>query len=336
MNQEELLALAEEAGLVYADEGMEWRQRIGRGRGFTYREPDGSPVSETVREWIETCAIPPAWRSVRIATRTDSHILATGYDRQGRKQYVYHPRWEEVRDEVKFERMWEFGRRIGRLRRRIDGDLRLPGLPRPKVVALAVAVLDRTLIRIGNRRSASNGDAYGLTTLTTEHVQVRGAQVHIEFVGKGGGENQVVFEDRRMATLISRCEELSGQSLFSYTAEDSVSSIGSGDVNDYLAAAMGGRFTAKDFRTWGASTTATHELATRTGEDPDRIVLEALDATAERLGNSREVCRDAYVHPTVVDAFHDGRLGSAWRRSRTGVWLQRAESAVSKLRPESD
>jgi DNA topoisomerase I len=334
MNQEELISAAEDAGLVYADEGAEWRQRIGRGRGFTYREPDGSPVTDEVREWIETWAIPPAWRSVRIAIRTDSHILATGYDAAGRKQYIYHPHWEELRDEVKFARMWEFGHRVARLRKQVDRDLRLPGLPRPKVVGLAVAVLDRTLIRIGNRRSAANGDAYGLTTLTTEHVQVNGAHVHIEFVGKGGGDNRVAFEDRRLAALISRCGELSGQSLFSYTAQDSVASVGSGDVNAYLAAATGGRFTAKDFRTWGATTTAAQELVVTDGSDPDRILLEAMDATAERLGNSREVCRDSYVHPVVVEAFHDGRLRRAWRRSRSGMWLQRAESAVAKLRPD--
>ena len=338
MNQDEAVALAEEAGLMYADEGARWRQRVGRGRGFVFREPDGSPVDDDVKEWIETLAIPPAWKSVRIASDPDSHILATGHDSQGRKQYIYHPRWEDIRHEVKFTRMWEFGGRIARLRKRIDSDLRHAGLPRQKVVALAVAVLDRTLIRIGNRRSAANGDAYGLTTLTADHVQVNGAQVQIEFVGKGGAESTVAFEDRRLAALISRCGELSGQSLFSYSADEDVSAIGSGDVNSYLAKAMGGRFTAKDFRTWGATTTAAQELAPIDDGDADseHIVLAAIDIAAERLGNSREVCRDSYVHPSVIDAFHDGRLRTAWGRSKAGLWRQRAESTVLKLRPNHD
>ena len=331
MPQEESVALAEDAGLVYADESTDWRRRIGRGRGFTYQEPDGAPVTDDVREWIETLAIPPAWKSVRIAADPDSHLLATGHDSQGRKQYIYHPRWEDIRHEVKFARMWEFGRRVARLRKRVDADLRRAGLPHEKVVALAVAVLDRTLIRIGNRRSAASGDAYGLTTLTPDHVEVNGAEISIEFVGKGGADTQVAFEDRRLATLIARCGELSGQTLFSYTGSDTISSIGSGDVNSYLASAMGGRYTAKDFRTWGATTTAAQELTAGDDGDPERAVLAAIDKAAERLGNTREVSRTSYVHPAVIDAFHDGRLHQAWRRSRAGLWLQRAESTVVKL-----
>ena len=336
MTQDEAIALAEEAGLTYADEAMQWRQRLGRGRGFTFKEPDGAPLSDEARAWVETLAIPPAWKSVRIASRPDSHILATGHDSQGRKQYIYHPGWEDVSHEVKFARMWEFGGRIARLRKRIDADLRRPGLPHQKVVALAIAVLDRTLIRIGNRRSAATGDAYGLTTLTPDHVQVHGAQVHIEFVGKGGADHEFAFKDRRLAALIARCGELSGQSLFSYNADDTIASIGTGDVNSYLVSAMGGRFTAKDFRTWGATTTAAQELATVDDGEPEQVVLAAMDIAAERLGNTREVCRDAYVHPAIIDAFHDGRLRQSWGRSRAGLWLQRAESAVVKLRPDAD
>lgn len=333
MNQDDPVLLAERAGLVYADESMRWRRRLGRGRGFVYREPDGSPSDEQIRTWIESLAIPPAWKSVEIAGREDSHVLATGIDRAGRKQYIYHPAWEEVRQEVKFARMWDFGHRVARLRKQVDSDLRRTGLPREKVVALAVAVLDRTLIRIGNRRSAANGDAYGLTTLTADHVQVNGSQVHFEFLGKGGNESQVVFQDRRLAGLISRCEELSGQTLFSYGADDGVASVGSGDVNSYLATAMGGRFTAKDFRTWGATTTVASELAEFEPADDDSVVLQAVDAAAERLGNTRAVCRDSYVHPVTIEAYQDGRLQGAWRRSRAGLWLQRAESAMMKLRP---
>lgn len=317
---------------MYADESMRWRRRIARGRGFEYREPDGSPTSEGVKEWIVALAIPPAWKGVRIATREDSHILATGQDREGRKQYIYHPLWEEIRDEVKFARMWAFGWRIARLRKRVDSDLRRPGLPRDRVVALAVAVLDRSLIRIGNWRSATNGEAYGLTTLTTDHVEVSGSHVHFEFIGKGGAESHVLLEDRRLASLISRCEKVSGQTLFSYESDGTTASIGSDDVNAYLGQAMGGRFTAKDFRMWGATATVAGELAIANGSsDAKETLIRAVDAAAERLGNTREVCRSSYVHPTVIEAFHDERLAQAWKRSRSGQWLQRSESAVLKL-----
>jgi DNA topoisomerase I len=335
MNGHDPTALAEGAGLVYADESMAWRRRIGRGRSFAYREPDGSPAPERVKDWIVSLAIPPAWKRVQIAGREDSHILATGHDREGRKQYLYHPLWEEMRDGVKFDRMWAFGGRISRLRKRVDSDLRLPGLPQARIVALAVAVLDRSLIRVGNRRSATNVEAYGLTTLTTDHVEVRGAHVHFEFIGKGGAESHVLFEDRQLAALISRCEELSGQTLFSYSADGTTTSVGSDDVNTYLANAMGGRFTAKDFRTWGATTTVAGELAVANGSsNAKEAVFGAIDAAAERLGNTREVCRSSYVHPTVIEAFHDERLAGAWKRSKNGQWLQRSESAVLKLSPE--
>lgn len=331
MSEQPLPDIAQEAGLVYADDSMDWRRRVKRGKGFSYREPDGTPAGDDVTDWIRTLAIPPAWTEVRIASTETSHILATGQDRAGRKQYIYHPTWEEMRDEVKFARMAQFGRRIARLRRRVDSDLRSPGLSRRKVSALAVAVLDRTLIRVGNRRSAGNGDSYGLTTLTSEHVEVDGAHVHLAFVGKGGSDHEVAFRDRRLAALILRCQELSGQSLFSYHSDDAASSLGSTDINDYLADALGGRFTAKDFRTWGATTTVTGELAGSSHPDAADAWLSALDCAAERLGNSREVCRSSYVHPGIADAFADGRLAQAWVRSRTGVWINRSESAVAKL-----
>lgn len=335
MNGDDPTVLAEQAGLVYADESMKWRSRVNRGSGFAYREPDGSPAPEGVKKWIVGLAIPPAWKRVQIASRKNSHILATGQDREDRKQYLYHPLWEEMRDEHKFDRMWEFGGRIARLRKQVDSDLRLPGLPRARVVALAVAVLDRSLIRVGNPRSATNGDAYGLTTLTADHVEVKGTHVHFEFIGKGGVESHVLFQDRRLAALISRCGELSGETLFSYTADNETMSVGCDDVNTYVANAMGGHFTAKDFRTWGATTTVAGELAVANGSlDAKDTVFAAVDAAAERLGNTREVCRSAYVHPTVIEAFHDERLAEAWKRSNAGRWLQRSESVVLKLSPE--
>jgi DNA topoisomerase-1 len=276
--------------------------------------------------------IPPAWEEVWISPDRFGHIQATGYDKAGRKQYIYHPSWEEVRDEVKFDRMGDFGRRLPKLRKQVDADLRRPGLARAKVNALAVAVMDRTLIRVGNRKYADENEAYGLTTLTCDHVLVDGLHVHLEFAGKGGADHEVVFKDRRLAGLIARCQELAGQTLFSYEADDQVNAISSTDVNAYLADVMSGPFTAKDFRTWGATTAIAEDLVTLPDDlDGEARLLHAIDATAERLGNTRAVCRSSYLHPVIPEAFHSGALASAWEQSRKGLWMSRAESTVNRL-----
>lgn len=323
-------SLADEAGLRYVREGEPGHRRRRHGKGFTYLAAGGGAVEEPAAERIRTLAIPPAWRDVWVCADPSGHIQATGVDGAGRKQYIYHPVWEEVRDEVKFSRLAGFGSGVGALRRRVDADLRLPGLPRQRVIALAVAVLDRTLVRVGNRRYAQENESYGLTTLTTEHVEVAGTHVRLEFEGKGGSEHELVFRDRRLAALISRCRELSGETLFSYEADGGVAAISSADVNQYLAAVMRGPFTAKDFRTWGASSLVTGFLAT----DPDRserAVVAAIDTAAERLGNTRAVCRGSYLHPAVPEAFLSGALNEVWRLSRAGRWTDRAESTLSRL-----
>lgn len=323
--------LAVQAGLVVSHDESPGIRRLGRGKGFSHVGPDGSPVDDATREWIRLLVIPPAWKDVWISPDPDGHILATGRDAAGRKQYIYHPVWEEIRDEVKFARMAEFGRRIGKLRRDIDRRLRKPGLPRDKVVALAIAVLDRTLIRIGNRRYAEENDAYGLTTLTCDHVAVDGLHVHLDFTGKGGADHEIVFRDQRLAQLIVRCQELSGETLFSYESESGPSAITSADVNAELTRMTGRRISAKDFRTWGASTSVASYLAGQLGEDREAAIIEAIDLTAEKLGNTRQVCRSSYVHPQVIEAHLDGRLQVAWDQSRRGRWLDRAESTVNRV-----
>lgn len=325
--------LAEDAGLVYMTDEAPGYRRVGRGRGFSYLRPDGNTVSESERDRIGSLTIPPAWEQVWISPEPLAHILATGQDRAGRKQYIYHPVWEEVRDEVKFERTGHFGRHLGHLRKRVDRDLRRHGLDREKVVALAIAVLDRTLIRVGNRRYAEANDSYGLTTITDRHVEVNGHHVHIGFDGKGGAENEVAFEDRRLACLIARCQELKGQTLFSYEADGEITAIQSNDVNDYLTSNTGSRFTAKDMRTWGATTLVAGELAAEPdGEDKtDWRVRDAIEAASQVLGNTTAVCRNSYVHPEITDAFVDGRLHEAWRSSRRGKWISRPESTVNRL-----
>lgn len=325
--------LADDAGLVYMTDEAPGYRRVRRGTGFSYLRPNGNTVSESERDRVSALTIPPAWEQVWISPEPSAHILATGHDCAGRKQYMYHPVWEELRDEVKFERTGHFGRQVGHLRRRVDRDLRRHGLNRDKVVALAIAVLDRTLIRVGNRRYAQANDSYGLTTLTDRHVEVDGRHVHIGFDGKGGAENQVAFEDRRLASLIARCQELKGQTLFSYEADGEIAAIQSNDVNDYLTSITGSRFTAKDMRTWGATTLVAGELAAASdGEDKaDWRVREAIEAASLVLGNSTAVCRDSYVHPDIPEAFFDGRLHEAWRSSRRGKWLSRPESTVNRL-----
>lgn len=342
MTSVDSMSLAAEAGLNYvSDEGPGLR-RVRRGRGFSYLDAKGNTVNGSTKEWIGSLVIPPAWEQVWISLDRAGHILATGYDKAGRKQYIYHPAWEEIRDEVKFDRMGDFGRRLPALRKQIDVDLRRSGLSRTKVTALAVAVMDRTLIRVGNRKYADENEAYGLTTLTCDHVLVDGLHVHLEFAGKGGADHEVVFKDRRLAGLIARCQELAGQTLFSYEADDDgaddrdaaggVNAITSTNVNDYLAGVMSGPFTAKDFRTWGASTAIAEDLATSPDDlDEETRLLRAIDATAERLGNTRAVCRSSYLHPLIPEAFHTGALIDAWGRSRRGLWLGRAESTVNRL-----
>lgn len=334
MNREESHLMAAEAGLVYVDGQDAGFRRVRRGRGFSYVTPDNEVVNGEAREWIENLVIPPAWEQVWISMEPRGHILATGTDKAGRKQYIYHPDWETVRDEAKFERLAPFGRGLTRLRRGIESDLKLGGLDRRKVVALAVAVLDRTLVRVGNPRYVVDNESYGLTTLTCEHIEVDGRHVHFEFEGKGGADHQLVVEDRRLAGLISQCQELSGQTLFSYLGPDeSVCSISSSDVNDYLSETLGGPFTAKDFRTWGASSLVAGELA-RAANGPgdiDESIREAIDKAAERLGNTREVCRDSYVHPVVLEAAQEEAISKAWRSSRSSRWTSREESTLRKL-----
>ncbi len=325
------MSLAAEAGLHYVVDEMPGLRRVRQGRGFSYRDLQGQPVNGAVRSRIDALAIPPAWQEVWISPDPSGHILSTGVDAAGRKQYIYHPDWETIRDEVKFDRMADFGRRLARLRAGVDRDLRQPGLSRAKVTALAVAILDRTLIRIGNRKYAHDNDAYGLTTLTSDHVDVNGHEIRVEFTGKGGADHQLAFRDRRLAGLIGRCQELDGQTLFSYPTASGLAAVTSTDVNTYLGEKMSGPFTAKDFRTWGASASVTESLAAADGTDPDASILDAIDTAAAKLGNTRQVCRASYVHPLIPDAYRQGQLIDAWRRSRTGMWLGRPESAMNRL-----
>jgi DNA topoisomerase I len=327
---------AEEAGLDYVTDEHPGYVRRRRGRGFSYHRADGSSVrAHGDLDRIRSLAIPPAWQDVWICASPNGHLQATGRDARGRKQYRYHPRWREVRDENKFRLLAAFGQSLPGLRDRVDGELNQTGLPRQKVLALVVRLLDDTLVRVGNREYAEDNETFGLTTVTAEHVDLGWRHATFEFVGKGGTEHLVTVDDGRLARVIRRCHELGGQSLFSYVDDGQVRSVTSTDVNDYLRSAIGPSITAKHFRTWGGTVTATEFLAVQevpqTEKEAAQMELAAVDAAAAQLRNTRAVCRRCYVHPIVPEAHRSGALAEAWKHSRTVGQLSRGERTVLAL-----
>jgi DNA topoisomerase I len=310
-------------------------RRLRAGRGFTYRGADGRPVGADTRAWIRALAIPPAWRDVWISPIREGHLLATGIDARGRKQYRYHPDFRRRRDERKFERIADFGARLPRLRRRVAADLRRHGLPREKVLAAVVALLDETSVRVGSDRYARDNGSYGLTTLRSRHARVGRESVRLRFKGKSGRLHDVGLRDRRLASVIRRCQELPGQRLFQYEAEDGTwQAVLSEDVNDYLQEVMGDGFSAKDFRTW-QGTLAAFEALARDDVPPaararHAAVIAAIDEVAEKLGNTRAVARAAYVHPELDRAFAAGRIPTGSFAARTR-WRRPGETELLRL-----
>jgi DNA topoisomerase-1 len=311
-------------------------RRLRAGKRFRYVHADGTPVREPeTLQRIRQLALPPAWRDVWICPRDDGHLQATGRDDRGRKQYRYHDRWRAVRDEVKFDRMIAFGRALPKLRKRVAKDLRRPGLPREKVLATVVRLLEVTLIRVGNEEYARENKSYGLTTLRGHHVAINGSTLRFHFRGKSGVLHEVAVTDLRLARILRDLQDLPGQELFLYEADAGVTrAVNSTDVNEYLREVTGQPFTAKDFRTWAGTLLAAQALQSFAAFDSKtqarRNVVEAIDRVARRLGNTRTICRRCYVHPAVVDAYLDGTLA--------GVLAQRAEKELienlSHLPPE--
>ena len=330
MEEAELAARA--AGLRYVTDAKPGIRRVRRGKGFSYVGPDGKPVSPAERKRIEALAIPPAWTHVWICPRPDGHVQATGRDAKGRKQHRYHPEWRRTRDESKYERLVDFGTGLPALRAAVERDLELPGFPREKALALVVSLLDRTLVRVGNDEYASSNSSYGLTTLLSDHAQVEGSKVVLDFVGKSGTPQKVALHDKRLARLVRRCSELGGQELFSYLDGGTVRDVGSSDVNDYLREKTGAQVTAKHFRTWGGTCAAAGALVLcrppTTKKEADTQVVAAIDVAACVLGNTRAVCRSSYVHPAVLDAHQSGALLETWKRSRATERASRAERTV--------
>lgn len=306
-------AIAESAELRYSSDVEAGIRRRRAGAGYFYVSPGGKRVSaEGAIMRIRKLAIPPAYRDVWICPDARGHIQATGIDARGRKQYRYHERWRSIRDSHKFERMMAFGKALPRIHRHVARDLKLPGMPRDKVLAMVVRLLEATLIRVGNDEYARTNKSYGLTTMRDRHVSVKGGIVRFSFRGKHGIKHEVEVEDPRVAKILKRCLELPGQELFEYIGEDgAMHDVTSSDVNEYLKEIAGDAFTAKDFRTWYATSSALETLAGATfgtARESKARLKQALEAVANKLGNTVTMCRKCYVNPVVVDAFLAGEL----------------------------
>ena len=311
---DENAAVATAAGLIYVHEDDPGIRRDKSPMGFDYAYPDGKPVkTPAIIDRIRQLAIPPAYTQVWISVDANGHIQATGRDDRGRKQYRYHPHWREVRDETKYARMAAFGRALPALRARVDKELKRHGLPREKVIATVIRLLETTLIRVGNDQYAKENKSFGLTTMRSRHVHFHGAEVEFEFKGKSGVKHKTGLHDRRIASIVKSIQELHGQRLFQYLDDAGHRhAIDSHDVNAFLHEVTGEAFTAKDFRTWAGTVAAAKALAMQPPPGSEReakkTVTLCVKATAGLLGNTPAVCRSSYIHPGVLKAFADRTL----------------------------
>ena len=310
-----------------ADPGIA-RQRAGT--TFRYLAPDGRAIRDPdTLARVRSLAIPPAWSAVWICPRTDGHLQATGRDARGRKQYRYHKRWREVRDETKFGRMVAFATALPRIRRRVSQDLGLPGLPRDKVLAMVVRLLETTRMRVGNEEYARANDSFGLTTLRVRQVRVQGSTMSFRFRGKSGVWHQFALNDRKLAAIVRRMRDLPGYELFQYVDEQGETrAVDSADVNAYLKTIAGDDFTSKDFRTWAGTVLAAqalHELG-------ENRLSQAIERVARQLGNTKAVCRKCYIHPAVIDAYLEGRLP----RAINGKGVESCVRRLLKRRPRRE
>lgn len=313
---------AREAGLRYVSDQQPGIRRQPWGRGFSYFLPTGDRLQDPDElERVKALPIPPSWQDVWICSDPRGHLLATGRDAKGRKQYRYHPQWRKVRNQTKFDRLIPFGYARPHLRAVVDRHLQEPQLSKDKILAVVVHLLESTLIRVGNEAYRQQNDSFGLTTLRDRHVDLSGSQVRFNFVGKSGVEHEVELSDRRLARAVKRCQELPGQELFQYVDEaGAVQSLDSADVNAYLQRITQADFTSKDFRTWaGTLCTATvlNELGPANSASQIQAHLRtAMQAAAKRLGNRLATCRNYYVHPTIAQAYEAGWLLEIWRHSQ--------------------
>ena len=329
--------MAAAAGLVYVSDSEPGIRRTRHGRAFQYHTPANRRLSAAADlKRIASLAIPPAYENVWITTQPRGHLQATGRDARGRKQYRYHQEWRQVRDGAKFDRMVAFGEALPALRRRLRRDLKLVGLPREKVLAVIVSLLDATRIRIGNATYARDNNSFGLTTLRDRHVSfIRSGRAILNFRGKGGVQHEVQVDDKRIARIMRRCQELPGQHLFQYLDDAGARCpVDSGLVNEYLQTAMGADFTAKDFRTWHGTLHAIRLLACMTlPESPSERgikskIVEVVKAVAAELRNTPAVCRKSYINPVVFERWRSGDIHKAFKEPFAATATRRAEAQV--------
>jgi DNA topoisomerase-1 len=332
---------ARAAGLRYTSDATVGITRRRSGSGFTYFTPSGRVLRDPAElHRIRSLVVPPAWQDVWICPDSRGHLQATGRDARGRKQYRYHPRWREVRDDTKYYRLIGFAQILPAVRRRTDADLRRQGLPKEKVLAAVVQLLEKTLIRVGNDEYARQNRSFGLTTLRAGHVEVSGARLTFAFRGKSGVEHEVDLDDRRLARVVKACRDLPGYELFQYLDENRKrQTVESSDVNDYLREITGEDFTSKDFRTWAGTVLAAQLLknfeAFQSDSQAKRNIVQAIEAVSKRLGNTKAVCRKCYIHPAILESYADGSMPQSFSsraRRVAGVGaLSEAETAVLGL-----
>src|SRR5438876_8008745 len=334
---------AEEAGLEYVSDDRPGYARRAKNGEFEYLDTQGKTIRDEQRLLrIKRVAIPPAWTDVWICPSASGHIQATGRDARRRKQYRYHERWRELRDENKFGRLADFAKALPKIRQRVADDMRLPGLPREKVLATVVRLLERTFIRIGNAEYARENKSFGLTTMQGRHVTVKGARLRFRFRGKSGRQHEVDVTDGRIANIVSKCQDLPGQDLFQYVDHDGkVRDITSQDVNEYLREITGEDFSAKDFRTWaGTVLTAIALNAQEEFETPKQAKLNintAIKAVAKILGNTPAICRKCYIHPAVLENYLDQKSIDGLKQTtedaleKEDVDLRSSETAILKF-----
>jgi DNA topoisomerase-1 len=327
---------AKVAGLRYVSDDTPGIGRKRAGKGFSYVGIDGKPIRDReVLNRIKSLIIPPAWKQVWICPLSNGHLQATGFDARGRKQYRYHPDWAKIRSKTKFNRMILFSEALPLIRQQTERHLTLPGLPREKVLATVVQLLETTLIRVGNIEYAQENKSYGLTTMRNRHVDISGSTITFKFRGKSGVQHDIKISDRRIAKIVKRCQELPGHELFQYLDEqDQNQTINSEDVNSYLRQITGEEFTAKDFRTWSGTMLAAIELSElvpfESQSEAKKNVTKVIKNVAQQLGNRPATCRKYYVHPAIIDAYLTGTLSSLMQQQDT----QHPANSPHELQPE--
>ena len=329
------------ANLKYVSENHLSIERKKVGRGFAFYKKDEKISDPETVERIKKLVIPPAWKNVRITHFENGHLQVVGRDEKNRKQYIYHPTWSEIRNQTKFFKMTSFGKMLPKIRKQVDTDLNLEGMPKRKVLALVIRLMEETHIRVGNHYYAKTNKTYGLSTFRTRHVKTFKDGLKFEFIGKKGKEHSITLEDQRLIDLINQCEEIPGWELFKFYNEDGEKqSVNSEMINEYIHELSGDMFSAKDFRTWSASKIFFETLLEKGYTEDEKVnkknILEGFDTAAEGLGNTRAVCRSYYVHPKIIETYENGEIVPYFKKVKNDnapayTQLSETEKAIHKL-----